>query len=153
MLQHLNDLVLDIQHVGSTAVPGLEAKPSLDIAVAVTSLVVIPQCRNRLLAIGYIDRGDARTNGGYLFVKESTPQVRTHHLHIVTADDPQWRNYLQFRDLLRVDEELRSRYATRKNSLQEQFAHDRRAYSAAKEEFIRGMLVKINTEGNGKSLY
>ncbi len=79
--EHIGHLVLDIQHVGSTAVPGLDAKPIIDIAVAVASAAVIPQCRQPLGALGYIDRGDAGQDGGYLFVKESAPEVRTHHLH------------------------------------------------------------------------
>ena len=72
--------ILDIQQVGSTAVPGLDAKPIIDIAVAVASTLEIAQCRQPLLDLGYIDRGDSGTEGGYLFVKESAPEVRTHHL-------------------------------------------------------------------------
>lgn len=146
--QHIGHLVLDIQHVGSTAVPGLTAKPIIDIAVAVAALVVISQCRPPLCALGYIDRGDGGRNGGYLFVKESAPDTRTHHLHVVTRDDPQWSNYLRFRDLLQEDEPLRSRYATLKNSLQRRFAQDRKAYTAAKEDFIHGALVRAS-EGTG----
>jgi GrpB-like predicted nucleotidyltransferase (UPF0157 family) len=147
--QHLGHLVLDIQHVGSTAVPGLAAKPIIDIAVAVASLAVISQCRPPLSALGYIDRGDGARNGGYLFVKESAPDVRTHHLHVVTRDDPQWSNYLRFRDLLRANETLRLRYAALKKSLQMQFAQDRKAYTAAKEDFIRGILLRVSMKDCG----
>ena len=61
--QHIGHLVLDIQRVGSTAVPGLDAKPILDIAVAVASVAVIPHCVPLLCRIGYIDRGDGGTRG------------------------------------------------------------------------------------------
>ena len=139
--QHLKSLVLDIQHVGSTAVPGLDAKPILDIAVAVASVAVIPQCRPPLCGLGYLDRGDmGRDGGGYLFVKEAAPEVRTHHLHLVALDDPQWGNYLRFRDVLRADATLRTRYATLKKALQERFSQDRKAYTAAKHAFIRAIL-------------
>jgi len=138
--QHIGHLVLDIQHVGSTAVPGLDAKPILDIAVAVTSMAVIPQCVPLLCHISYIDRGDGGTNGGYLFVKESAPDVRTHHVHMVAKDDPQWHNYLLFRDMLRADQGLRTRYTNLKKALQEQFSHDRKSYTASKHDFIRGVL-------------
>src|SRR4051794_18578240 len=94
--EHIGDHVLDIQHVGSTAVPGLDAKPIIDMAVAVESATMIPRCRQRLCDLGYVDRGDAGTEGGYLLVKVRWPEVRTHHLHIVAIDDPQWRNYLRF---------------------------------------------------------
>ncbi len=139
--EHIGQLVLDIQHVGSTAVPGLDAKPIIDIAVAVASAAVIPQCRQPLAALGYIDRGDAGQDGGYLFVKESAPDIRTHHLHVVAIDDPQWRNYLLLRDRLRADETVRTRYAQLKRALQQQFAQDRKGYTAAKHDFIRGVLA------------
>jgi GrpB-like predicted nucleotidyltransferase (UPF0157 family) len=138
--QHIGHLILDIQHVGSTAVPGLDAKPILDIAVAVTSMAVIPQSIPLLCRIDYIDRGDGGTNGGYLFVKESAPNVRTHHVHVVAIDDPQWPNYLRFRDMLRADERLCTRYAKLKQNLQQQFSQDRQSYTAAKHAFIRGVL-------------
>ncbi len=139
--EHIGHLVLDIQHVGSTAVPGLDAKPIIDIAVAVASVAVIPQCRQPLGALGYIDQGDAGQDGGYLFVKESTPDVRTHHLHLVAIDDPQWRTYLLLRDRLRTDATLRTGYARLKRALQQQFAQDRKGYTAAKHDFIRGVLT------------
>jgi GrpB-like predicted nucleotidyltransferase (UPF0157 family) len=140
--EHIGRHVLDIQHVGSTAVPGLDAKPIIDIAVGLASLSVIPRCRQPLCGLGYIDRGDSGTDGGYLFVKESAPEVRTHHLHMVTMDDPQWSNYLRFRDMLRADDDLRTRYSELKNRLQEQVAQDRTAYTKAKQDFFRGLLMR-----------
>jgi GrpB-like predicted nucleotidyltransferase (UPF0157 family) len=150
LCQDLGNLVLNIQHVGSTAVPGLAAKPILDIAVAVAAVEVIPQCRQPLCSLGYIDRGDAGKDGGYLFVKESTPNLRTHHLHVVTKDDPQWGNYLRFRELLREHEAPRTAYATLKQSLQMRFVHDRKAYTAAKEAFICAVLRKMGKEAEIK---
>ena len=138
--EHIGPHVLDIQHVGSTSVPGLDAKPIIDIAVAVASLAVMADCRRQLVRLGYIDRGDAGSQGGLLFVRERAPEVRTHHLHIVAIDDPQWRNYLAVRDTLRADDLLRVGYAELKKSLQVQFAHDSRAYTEAKTDFIRRVL-------------
>jgi len=140
--EHIGGHVLDIQHVGSTAVPGLDAKPVIDIAVAVASPAVIPSCRQPLCGLGYVDRGDGGTDGGYLFVKESGREVRTHHLHVVAIDDPQWRNYLRFRDILSTDVEVRKRYGELKMSLQEQFSQDRKAYTDGKNDFICGVLAE-----------
>jgi GrpB-like predicted nucleotidyltransferase (UPF0157 family) len=109
--QHIGQHVLAIEHVGSTAVPNL--------------------------ALGYIDRGDAGSDGGYLFVKEREPNVRTHHLHIVAIDDPQWAAYLWFRDFLIANEPARTEYARLKNSLSQVFAGDRRGYTQGKNDFIR----------------
>ena len=138
--QHIGHLVLDIQHVGSTAVPGLDAKPIIDIAVAVVSSTEISQCRPLLCALGYLDRGDGGIDGECLFVKESAPEVRTHHLHIVRRDSPLWSNYLRFRDVLRTDDMLRRKYAALKRASQEQFSQDRKAYTASKHAFIQDTL-------------
>jgi GrpB-like predicted nucleotidyltransferase (UPF0157 family) len=138
----IGHLVLDIQHVGSTAVSGLAAKPIIDIAVAVASPADVQRCRPLLVELGYLDRGDAGRTGGYLFVKERAPNVRTHHLHMVTIDDPQWANYLRFRDRLRADVALRTEYVSLKRKLQERFAGDRQGYTAAKDAFIRRVLAQ-----------
>ena len=136
----LGKLACDIQHVGSTAVPGLAAKPIIDIAVAIPSLSVLPDVRTSLVALGYLDRGDFAADGGHLFVRESAPDVRTHHVHVVRVDDPQWRNYLAFRDGLRSDPRARAEYGALKLGLGERVAHDRRAYVAVKVACIRRIL-------------
>lgn len=137
----IGHLVVDIQHVGSTAVPGLDAKPVIDIAIAVASPGSIAHCQPELLAMGYQDLGDDGHDGGYLFVREQEPEVRTHHLHIVSRDDPQWANYRWFRDRLRADNALRDEYAALKHALQADFARNRRGYTAAKDPFIRRVLA------------
>ena len=138
--QHIGDIVADIQHVGSTSVLGLPAKPILDIAVGVSSSEVIEKVAERLSRIGYIDRGDGGRDGGYLLVKESEPDVRTIHVHIVELTDTQWRNYIGFRDILRQDVAIRQKYAELKQQLAEKFRDDRKSYTSAKSDFIRGIL-------------
>ena len=140
LCERIGHLVLDIQHAGSTAVPGLAAKPIIDIAVAVASPADVPRCRPLLVELGYLDRGDRGREGGYVFVKERTPEVKTHHLHLVVIDDPQWANYLRFRDRLRANAALRAEYASLKRQLQERFADDRQGYTEAKGAFIRRVL-------------
>lgn len=134
------DILADVQHVGSTAVPDLPAKPILDLAAAVTTLDVIPELIEKLTAFGYIYRGDGENSGGHLFVWESEPDVRAIHLHVVGADDVQWTNYLRFRDLLRQDSRVRNRYAELKQTLGETFPSDRKSYTDSKHNFIRGVL-------------
>ena len=140
LMERVGHLAVDIQHVGSTAVPGLAAKPILDIALAVPSTQDVPRLVGPLAEIGYLYRGDAGSDGGHLFVKESAPDVRTHHLHVVAEDDPQWREWLLVRDKLRADEALRTRYSELKEALKERYAEDRRGYTEAKNEFIRGLV-------------
>ena len=140
----LGDLVADIQHVGSTAVPDLPAKPILDIAIAIDTLDIIPDIVERLTGIGYIYRGDGGDGGGHLFIKESEPDIRTVHLHVVELSGTQWKNYLLFRKILCDDATARKRYADIKIDLAKRFPDDRKAYTSAKDEFIRGVLREAN---------
>lgn len=133
-------LILDVQHVGSTAVFGLPAKPVLDIAVAVGTSGDIPELAKRLTAIGYIDRGDGGRDGGHLLVRDSEPEVRTVHLHIVEQTDRQWRHYVAFRDILRRDAAIREMYGEFKKQLAAMYPNDRQHYTDSKNEFIQSML-------------
>lgn len=130
----------NIEHVGSTAVPDLQAKPIIDIAIAVASIRAIPDVIPRMQKLGYIYCGDAGADGGHLFVRESSPNVRSHHVHVVAASDPQWHAYLRFRDCLRRDRVLREEYAQIKTRLSKEFPHDRPSYTAGKTVFIRRIL-------------
>lgn len=136
----LGDLAADVQHVGSTAVPGLPAKPILDIAIAIRTLDFIPDIVERLTGIGYIYRGDGGNDGGHLFVREPEPDIRTVHVHVVESSDSQWRDYLAFREILREDLNVRKRYAEVKLDLAKRFPNDRKSYTSAKDEFIQGVL-------------
>jgi GrpB-like predicted nucleotidyltransferase (UPF0157 family) len=141
----LGELALDVQHVGSTAVPGLPAKPILDLAVAVRTPDDIPAVVARLVTAGYLDRGDQGREGGHLCVREAVPDLRTVHLHIVEQTDSQWRAYLAFRDRLRTDAGLRQQYATLKADLAARYPGDRAAYTAGKHDFIRRVLAARST--------
>lgn len=136
----LGSLASDVQQVGSTAVPGLPAKPIIDIAVAVRALDVIPDIIRNLTAIGYRYRGDGGKDGGHLFVREPLPDIRTVHTHVVEKSDPQWTEYLLFRDILLKDPDLRKKYADLKTALAAQFPNDRKAYTDGKADFIQGVL-------------
>jgi GrpB-like predicted nucleotidyltransferase (UPF0157 family) len=129
-------LVDRIEHVGSTAVPGLAAKPVIDIAVAVRGGVTFSDLRSRLEGAGYEYRGDLGDDGGLIFAKGSESH-RTHYLHVVDAGSPQWRSYLIFREALRHDRSLRERYARLKKDLAARFPHDRESYVKGKHSFIR----------------
>ena len=120
----------------------LPAKPIIDIAVCVDSDTLIAPVVARLEEVGYLYYGDAAFRGGHLLVKESSPGVRTHHVHVLTADDPQWHSWLRFRDFLRTDRELRQRYARLKLELKSRFPSDRRAYTLAKTRFIENALKR-----------
>ena len=134
------ELITDVQHVGSTAVPNLPAKPILDLAAAMITLDAIPELIEKLTALGYIYRGDGGDTGGHLFVWEPEPNIRSVHLHVVASDDVQWTNYLSFRDLLCEDPAVRGRYAALKHELRTRFPDDRKSYTDSKHDFIRSVL-------------
>jgi GrpB-like predicted nucleotidyltransferase (UPF0157 family) len=136
-------LILDAQHVGSTAVPGLAAKPILDVAVLVGNADVVPELIARLAPAGYVYRDDHGGHGGHLFIRESEPEVRVAHVHVFARGDRQWDECLIFRDALRDDADLRERYALLKQGLAKKHAADRPYYTAGKEAFIREVLSRF----------
>ena len=146
LLAILGNLVVDIQHVGSTAVPGLSAKPIIDIALAVRSWEQISEVSEKLAVTDWMDRGWAielsadRSDGDYLFVKECQPECRTHHLHIVEVNTLQWKNYLDFRDILIKNAQARTEYTKLKNDLANKYADQRESYTSGKKAFISAML-------------
>jgi len=127
-----------IEHVGSTAVPGLVAKPIIDIAIAVESISQITDWEHRL-SPEYAYYGNRALPDDWLFVKgpEACRQV---YLHAVLKDSQRWRNYLHFRDQLQASPELRESYAELKRELSRRFPKDRGAYTQGKASFIQEVL-------------
>ena len=130
------DLIVDIRHVGSTSVQGVAAKPILDIAAGIASREAVPELIRRLTAVGYIYRSDSGDEGGHLFIKESAPDIRTIHLHVVLHHGDQWDSYLSFRDLLRSNAAIRKQYSELKQELARKFGQDRASYTESKRIFI-----------------
>lgn len=137
----LGNLAIDVQHVGSTAVAGLDAKPILDIAVALDSAspAGIDEIVKRMVAAGYVYRGDHGPDGGLMFVRGAWER-RTVHVHMVPADDPEWAAYVRFRDHLRANPACRDAYQQLKGRLAARYGEDRGAYTEAKAAFIAEIL-------------
>jgi GrpB-like predicted nucleotidyltransferase (UPF0157 family) len=131
---------LDIQHIGSTAVPGLAAKPILDLGIAVADEAIVTTCVPRLTALGYAYQGYRGADQGHFF--DLGPEHHlTHYLHMLLISDSGWWNYLRFRDYLRAHPAARDTYQQLKRDLATQYAADRAAYSAAKATFIQDILA------------
>ena len=137
----LTEWPCSIEHIGSTAVPGLAAKPILDIAVGVQAPMEIDALRRTLATLGYEYRGDAGDDGGHVFVRESQPGTRTHHLHLVPQGSSQWQAYLRLRNWLRGNAQARSAYEAAKRALASEHQDNRRAYTAAKAAIIARLLA------------
>ncbi len=133
----LGELALDVQHVGSTAVPGLRAKPILDIAVAIPANDVVPKCAAPLARLGYLYAARVDLEDDFVFEKGIE---RTHHVHLVALKSRQWSDYIRFRDALRCNPQLVGEYERIKMELGCRFYGNRAAYTSAKAEFIRHVL-------------
>lgn len=130
-----------VEHVGSTAVADLVAKPILDIAVGLTAGADVEGVVAALGSAGYEYRGDNGDDGGRLFVLDVRPLHRVAHIHVVHFGDARWYRYLEFRDRLRTDSAARADYAALKEQLARECPTDRRSYTAAKAGFIRRLLA------------
>lgn len=128
------------EHVGSTAVPGLRAKPVVDIVAAVVSLNAAQAAVPALEADGWLFWADDPNRSYRLWFLRPTPAARTHHLYLMQQDHPELRGLLLFRDALCDDPALRNEYATLKERLAEQHRTDRDAYTDAKSDFIRSVV-------------
>jgi GrpB-like predicted nucleotidyltransferase (UPF0157 family) len=136
--QAIGHLILGLEHIGSTAIPELKAKPILDMMAGVESLERAQQCIEPLEAIGYEYARWAGVPDAYVFGKE---RWRTHLLHVVEYDGENWWNNLRFRDRLRGDPALVEEYAKLKEELSHRYRNDRAAYTDAKAEFIRRIMA------------
>jgi GrpB-like predicted nucleotidyltransferase (UPF0157 family) len=142
LLEALSGTSCQVEHVGSTAVPGLCAKPILDIAIGMVVGTLIEPIVSALRGIEYQYRGDAGEAGGRIFVREAAEHVRTHHVHVVDLDGAQWEAYLRLRDFLRTSRAARRIYATEKELLADRYPGDRRGYTAAKDTVVQKLLAQ-----------
>lgn len=130
---------VQIEHVGSTSVPGLGSKPIIDIALAVEKLEAAIAWEPLLREEGYTYFGDREARGDHFFAKGSE-EARTIYLHVVLSESSRWKNYLSFRQQLRESAALRESYGSLKMKLALAHPTDREAYSRDKAAFIEGLL-------------
>ena len=130
-----------IEHIGSTAVAGLAAKPVIDIMAAVHSLEASRPAIAAVAHLSYV-YFPYKADEMHWFCKPS-PSLRTHHLHLVPIASPLWAQRLRFRDALRNETGLAVEYAELKLQLAHQFPLDREAYTDGKTTFIQRVLSQI----------
>lgn len=146
---HLTDLLgrasSAIHHVGSTSVPGLAAKPVIDILIETPDLSSIDDRTRDLTGRGYIAKGEHGISGRRYFSRpadETTPKV---HLHVFEEGRDEALLHLRLRDHLRAHPAEARRYGAFKMKLAERYGEDRAAYQAAKAPFIEGLLQRISS--------
>ena len=134
----LGPVLVRIEHIGSTAVPNLSAKPIIDLDAVVT-VGQVPEAIRRLQAIGYIHKGDQGVVGREAFRSPSGTVL--HHLYVCSMDSPELAAHVKFRDALRANTELATTYGHLKRELAARFGEDRAGYCEAKTEFVRSLLA------------
>lgn len=134
-------LIREIEHIGSTAVPGLCAKPIIDMLAVVDDIDAVEALTTVLAGLSWVRDPETRdATERRLSFCHPTRERRTHHLHVVLDGHGGWRGWLAFRDRLRCDAVVRSDYANLKQRLAAKFGkdpNDRERYRAGKAELIQ----------------
>ena len=140
----MGELAVSIEHVGSTAVPGLPAKPVIDMVVVIASDDDLPEAIERLEVIGYRARGDLGVPGREAF---AWPEGDArHHLYVSPITSDELQAQVRFRDLLVSDPRLAAEYVVLKRELAARYRDDRPSYTDGKTDFIAAALVSSAAE-------
>ncbi|MCR8845643.1 GrpB family protein [Paenibacillus sp. SC116] len=144
LLDRLNGLALRIEHVGSTSVPGLAAKPIIDIDVVIESMEHLPKVIKKLEELGYIHEGDLGIRDREAFARKDVyvpfsiegSVKHEHHLYVCKRESEELIRHIMFRDALRKYPSLVSEYTNLKLQLSNTFRNNRNAYTEGKTGFI-----------------
>ncbi len=139
ILEALSDLSIELHHIGSTAIPGIVAKPVIDMLGIVPAVEHLDVRAQRLAVLGYEALGEYGIPGRRYFRKDGPDGVRTHQLHAFALGSPEIQRHLDFRNYLRAFPAEAAAYAELKQGLARSCGSDMQAYSDGKSEFIRGI--------------
>jgi len=141
----LGNQALDIQHVGSTSVPGVKSKPIIDIAFAVKRTKDIEKIIKIMKKLGYEYKHEAGVRGRHFFAKGSEKN-RTHYVHMVKFGGKQWRNLIYFREYLLGNKERIREYNELKENLAKEYKDNRDTYTKKKSIFISEIIKQFEKE-------
>ena len=149
----LGELALTIEHVGSTSVPGLAAKPILDIDIVIDSMSLLPQVVGMLSELGYFHEGNLGVENREAFARtddivphnEEMNQKPKHHLYVCNKESEALKKHITFRDILRQHPDLVTAYSSLKKELAEKFTNNRTAYTDGKTHFVDTVLDKYKS--------
>ena len=147
----LKDLALRIEHVGSTSVEGLSAKPIIDIDVVISDRSVLPEVVSALGSIGYSHEGDLGIPGREAFKYEGKDHLKKHHLYVCAQDSEELKRHLAFRDYLRSHPEAASEYGRIKEEGAALYPYDIDRYIEHKSPFIENVYKQLELS-NGRVL-
>jgi GrpB-like predicted nucleotidyltransferase (UPF0157 family) len=133
----MGDRLAAIHHIGSTSIPGIHAKPIIDMLAVVVDLEAIDARSGQMRSLGYEVMGEFGIAGRRYFRRSDSAGVRTHHVHAFVEGSPHILRHLAFRDYLRAHPDPRDRYAALKQKLAAAHPRDIEAYMDGKDAFIR----------------
>lgn len=143
ILEACADLVLRVEHIGSTSIPGLEAKEIIDVMPGLERFEDGERCIERMNTIGYEYRGEFGIPGRHYWVKDDPETgVRLQNVHMYAIGHDEWVAHLAFRDYLRAHDDWRDRYAALKRELAARHADDVEAYAGAKTAFVKEVVAR-----------
>lgn len=140
LLKVIGEDILDLQHVGSTSIPSLPAKPILDIAILVEDFEEAFSTIAPMESLGYQYRGEHGISRRHYFTRG---EPRTHQVHMFEQASKDWQDILLFRDTLRAQPALAILYGEKKAALAKMFPEDRNSYQSAKGPIVEEILVAI----------
>ncbi|MDF2058484.1 GrpB family protein [Priestia megaterium] len=136
----LKGLIINMEHVGSTSIEGLLAKPIIDIAIGVSSLDKVIKIREKVKGIGYLEV-PVSIDGKHVFAKNKENKI-THFLHIMIYNQDLWRDQISFRDYLRSFPDAKMEYVKLKEELANKYPNDVVSYTNEKKEFVNNILKR-----------
>ena len=139
----LGKLAIGIEHVGSTSVQGLSAKPIIDIDVVIKDYAMLNAVVSALVEIGYQHEGDLGIVGREAFKYDGKEHLKKHHLYVCPEDSPELRRHIAFRDFLRAHPEAVREYSRIKEEGAKQYPNDIERYIEYKSPFIEKIYAEI----------
>ena len=147
----IGELIIGIEHVGSTAVEGMSAKPCIDIDVVIENRTVLCAVVRGLAEIGYIHEGDLGINGREAFKYFDKPHLRAHHLYVCAKDSEELRRHIAFREHLRANPDAVKKYSRVKEKAAELFPDDIDGYIRYKSPCIEALYAELSC-GRGQTI-
>lgn len=139
LLKPLSPWLSSIEHVGSTSVPGMWAKPVIDLDLVLQDGGCFPFVKEELQRLGYVHEGDLGIPGREAFAYENKPELMAHHLYVCPPDSPELRRHLAFRDYLRTHPDQAGQYSRIKRQAAARFPRDIDGYMAMKAPCIQDL--------------
>lgn len=135
----LGENLVVIHHIGSTAIPGIYAKPIIDLLVEVVRIAEVDEQTSRMIALGYEGMGEFGLAGRRYFRKSNAAGVRTHHVHTYQIGSPEIERHLAFRDYMIAHPDRAQHYSNLKRELARQYPDDIEGYMDGKDSFVKEM--------------